>query len=336
MDTVQLLGAGMGLGVLAGIRLYATILALGLGIRLGLLELNGQMSQLDVLASNPVLAVAGAAYVLEFFADKVPWVDSLWDSIHTFIRPVGAAYLGAAAVGSLDPATQVTMALLCGGAALSGHSMKAATRLLVNQSPEPFSNVAMSTAEDLLVPAGAWFAITYPTVTLGFALAFLAVSAWLSPKILRFLKLEWAALTALWRRPLYADTPVTVPAGLTIPPALLSRLEEAPEAYVDHLRAKMPGAVFNVGVKCAGAKGWRGLRHSIGYLCFGPDGALFITRRMFRFRTVAIPAEALRDAACRRGLLMDRISFRVAGKERSLYLFKTSEAREPAPVRQTA
>ncbi|MEJ7607976.1 MAG: DUF4126 domain-containing protein [Bryobacteraceae bacterium] len=93
MDTLQLLGSAMGLGLLAGIRLYATVFALGLAIRMNWFHLTSSMSQLDVIASTPVLAVSGLACLIEFFADKIPWIDSLWDAAHTFIRPIGAALL---------------------------------------------------------------------------------------------------------------------------------------------------------------------------------------------------------------------------------------------------
>src|SRR3954453_10437181 len=115
MDTVQILGSVMGLGLLAGIRLYATVFALGLAIRMGWFHLSSAFSHLDVLAQMPILVLSGAGLAIEFFADKIPWLDSIWDSIHTFIRPIGAAVLGATALGSFDPVTKLLIALLCGG-----------------------------------------------------------------------------------------------------------------------------------------------------------------------------------------------------------------------------
>ena len=103
MDTVQALGSAMGLGLLAGFRLYATVFALGFAIRIGWFHLTPTFSHLDVLAQTPILILSGAACAIEFFADKIPWLDSIWDSIHTFIRPIGAAVLGATALGSFDP-----------------------------------------------------------------------------------------------------------------------------------------------------------------------------------------------------------------------------------------
>lgn len=165
MDTLQLLGSTFGLSFLAGIRLYATVLALGLGIRFGLFHLPAQLNGLEVLAHPAVLIAAGIAYIAEFISDKIPWFDTLWDSVHTFIRPVGAALLGAAALGTLDPKLRVVLAILCGGVALTSHSSKAATRVMANHSPEPFSNIALSLAGDVAAPVGVWFAMQHPIAT---------------------------------------------------------------------------------------------------------------------------------------------------------------------------
>jgi hypothetical protein len=164
MDTIQVLGSAMGLGLLAGIRLYATVFFAGLAIRYGWFDLNPAMQHLSVLAEYPVLFVSGTAMVIEFLADKIPWVDSLWDSVHTIIRPVGAAALGFTALGDLNPVTQVMVGLLAGGVAFTGHSSKAAARLAVNHSPEPASNWALSFAEDLAIPAGIWIVFEHPGI----------------------------------------------------------------------------------------------------------------------------------------------------------------------------
>jgi len=115
------------------------------------IALDPSQSGLSIFSDWRVMTIAGVACAIEFIADKVPWVDSMWDSVHTFIRPIGAAVLGARAFMHTDPAVQVMLAILCGGLALSGHSVKAATRLAVNHSPEPFSNIALSLAGDAAV-----------------------------------------------------------------------------------------------------------------------------------------------------------------------------------------
>jgi Domain of unknown function (DUF4126) len=132
-----------------------------------------------------VLIVAAIAYGAEFVSDKIPWFDTLWDSVHTFIRPVGAALLGAAALGTLDPKLRVVLAILCGGVALTSHSSKAATRVMANHSPEPFSNIALSLAGDVAAPVGVWFAIQHPIATFVLVAVALAVFAILARFIFR-------------------------------------------------------------------------------------------------------------------------------------------------------
>ena len=166
MDNIGLLGSVLGLGFLAGIRLYATVLVVGLAVRFHLLHLKGGMEGLNVLADWRVLAIARIAFLAEFFADKIPYLDSAWDAVHTLIRPVGAAVLAATALGDMDPAIRTGVAILAGGVALTSHSGKAATRALANHSPEPFSNMGLSFIEDAIVPAGVWLATAHPVFTL--------------------------------------------------------------------------------------------------------------------------------------------------------------------------
>lgn len=177
MDTLSLLGSAAGLGFLAGIRLYFTVFALGFAIRMGWFEPNTTMSQLSLLATTPVLLGSGVLLVTEFIADKVPWFDSIWDSVHTFIRPIGAAALGITALGNFDPSTSVLIGLVSGTVAFTGHASKAATRVAVNHSPEPFSNWALSFAEDVFVPVGLWVVVEHPLIAAFVMIAFLIVFA---------------------------------------------------------------------------------------------------------------------------------------------------------------
>lgn len=192
MDTIQLLGSTLGLSFLAGLRLYSTILVLGLGLHFGWLHAPGGFEQhAAILASPWVLATASVAFLAEFLADKIPWIDTMWDTAHTFLRPIGAAFLGLAAFSSVDPALKAAVVILCGGVALTSHSSKAATRMAINQSPEPFSNVVTSLLGDLFVPFGVWFSFKYPIVVLTFVLVFLAGFAWMAPKVYRLFKRQW-------------------------------------------------------------------------------------------------------------------------------------------------
>jgi hypothetical protein len=198
MDAISLLGTTLGLGFAAGLRLYATVLGLGLAIRFGFLQLPDAMRPLEVLAHPAVLIVAGVAYAIEFISDKIPWVDSAWDSIHTVIRPLGAAVLAATAFGEMEPVTKTVLVLATGGVALTAHASKAATRLAVNQSPEPFSNWALSLAGDAAAPIGLWLAFTHPIITLCVVAAFLVVFIWLAAKIVRMVRSGWARMRERW------------------------------------------------------------------------------------------------------------------------------------------
>ncbi len=201
MDNLAALGTLAGLGLTAGFRLYATVLALGLGIRLGLLHLKPGLEHLNALSNEWVLGIAALAYSVEFFADKIPWLDSLWDSVHTFIRPLGAALLGATAVGDLSPAATLGAGLFTGAIALTGHSAKAGTRLVVNHSPEPFTNVGLSFMEDILAFVGTWLAVQHPGLMIGIVAVFLVLFVWLAPRLFRMLRVLFAALEAFLTRP---------------------------------------------------------------------------------------------------------------------------------------
>jgi len=198
MDILNLLGTTLGLGLAAGLRLYATVLALGVALRMEWLTLPAELAPLAVLAHPAVLTVAGVMYVMEFVTDKIPWLDSAWDAAHTVIRPLGAAGLALTAFGQMDPAARVGLALLCGGVALSSHATKAATRLAVNQSPEPVSNVGLSLVGDAAVPAFVWFTMEHPVLTLVVSVVVLVVCFWVLARIVRLLRSGWAALRRRW------------------------------------------------------------------------------------------------------------------------------------------
>lgn len=166
---MAVLGVAGSVSLLAGWRLYLSIFATGLAMRLGALPLPDHLASLEVLANPWVLGVAGIAAVVEFFADKVMWLDSVWDAVHTFIRPVGGALLALAIVDPADPATQVIAFLLGGGASLAAHVGKAGTRAMVNTSPEPVSNVVVSTAEDVVTAGLLYTAYEYPQIAAALA-----------------------------------------------------------------------------------------------------------------------------------------------------------------------
>lgn len=172
----------MGVAWASGINLYAAILVLGL------LGSSGNMvlpPDLEILTHPMVLMAAGVMYFIEFFADKTPGIDTSWDVLHTFIRiPAGAA-LAAGAVGSVDPAISLAAALVGGTLTAGVHATKAGGRVLINTSPEPFSNWGASLAEDVGVVAGLLTALHYPWIFLGALVVFLIVMIWILPRIWR-------------------------------------------------------------------------------------------------------------------------------------------------------
>ena len=176
LGTLEILGLAGSISLLAGWRLYACILATGLAMRFELLPLPDHLASLDVLANPWVIGIAGVAAVVEFLADKVAWLDSVWDTVHTFIRPIGGALLTLAVVDPNEPAVQVIAFLLGGGATLLAHTGKAGARAVVNTSPEPFSNVAVSAAEDVVTGGLLFLAYQYPEIAVVVALALLAAA----------------------------------------------------------------------------------------------------------------------------------------------------------------
>lgn len=175
MDIMAILGVAGSVSLLAGWRLYLSIFATGLAMRLGALPLPEHLQSLDVLANPWIIGIAGFAAVAEFFADKVMWLDSIWDAVHTLIRPIGGALLALAIVDPSDPATQVIAFLLGGGASLAAHAGKAGARGVVNMSPEPVSNVAVSTVEDIASAGLLWAVFEYPYAAAGIAAVLLAI-----------------------------------------------------------------------------------------------------------------------------------------------------------------
>lgn len=188
MNIPELLGTAAGVGFLAGIRLYATVFILGFAIRFGLIELSENFQHALVLGSTPVLAVSGILAAAELISDKVPWFDSIWDSFHTFIRPIGATALAITATSGMDAGIRSALVLIAGGVALTSHTAKTATRVAVNQSPEPVSNWVLSFAEDMFIPLGVWLTVHYPLVILTVVVVFLAVFLWLARAVIRFFR----------------------------------------------------------------------------------------------------------------------------------------------------
>jgi Domain of unknown function (DUF4126) len=196
MGIVEMLGLAGSVSLLAGWRMYLCVFATGLFMRYGngVIPIPQNLESLQVLASPWVIGIAGTGAVAEFFADKIAWLDSLWDSVHTAIRPIGGALLAAAVVDSSDPTWQVLSFLLGGGAALMSHGAKAGARAVVNASPEPFSNVAVSTGEDVVTGGLLYVALANPTMAAVVAVLVAGVSIYAIIKVRSLLKRLFAVV----------------------------------------------------------------------------------------------------------------------------------------------
>lgn len=188
LDTAQLIALAGVLGFASGVRLYAVLFCVGLAGWLGWLPLP---PGLQLLAHPWVLGASGLMMAIEFFADKVPLIDSMWDGVHTFIRiPAGAALAAAAFVGAGgDAALWGTIAALVGGSlAATSHFTKASARLAVNTSPEPVSNIALSTAEDVTALGLLWLALANPWIAAGVVVVLLVLAVWLMIRLAKFVR----------------------------------------------------------------------------------------------------------------------------------------------------
>jgi hypothetical protein len=185
MNPVETLGLALGAGFSSGLNLYATIATLGLLQRYGVIHLP---TQLQVLAHPWVLAIAISLYVIEFLADKIPFVDTAWDAVHTVIRPPAAALLAYGAAGAAPPEWRWGAALLAGGVALTSHGTKASARAAANASPEPFSNWTLSFGEDILAVWLTWLATVHPAATIVVVVILVAVAAFVLFHLFRFLR----------------------------------------------------------------------------------------------------------------------------------------------------
>lgn len=188
MDDLATIGRAMGFAFAAGINLYATVAILGLAGRFGWVQLPPQF---DVFNHDWVIAAALAMYVIEFIADKVPWVDSAWDSVHTAIRPVGGALIAVAAMGETSPALEGLIALAGGTLAAGTHLTKAGTRAVANTSPEPFTNWILSLSEDIFVVGLGFLALQYPVAAFVVVAVLTVLIAIFIAVIVRWARKRW-------------------------------------------------------------------------------------------------------------------------------------------------
>jgi len=267
---IEFLVSTLGLPIASGINLYATVLVLGLGQRFG--WISGLPQELAILSDPIVLGVAGFCYALEFFADKIPYLDTLWDGAHTFIRPLGAAFLAVSAATGYGPAAQWIALLVGASLGLGAHTAKAGTRMLVNTSPEPVSNSLVSVAEDVGVVGLLVLMYTNPWLALLVVSALIAAMAWATPTLyrtLRFLVAGVAGRFAAWFG-------LSREKSAVAPDWLRDELETAPKTQTARIypcfARQLPGAS----------------RLQAGYLVLTVDRAWFAFRGFLRVRTISL------------------------------------------------
>ncbi len=229
-----ILALTMGAAWASGINLYAAILMLGLMGTTGNIDLP---PGLEILTDPMVLLAAGAMYAVEFFADKIPGVDTGWDSIHTFIRIPAGAMMAAGAVGDVTPALALASGIMGGGLAAATHATKAGSRALINTSPEPFSNWTASITEDIAVIGGLWAALNHPTLFVALMILFILLMIWLLPKLWRGIKTVFKKVRGLFGAKDYSSASLEQPASTepdqpeTTPPPIQNTQAKADDKH---------------------------------------------------------------------------------------------------------
>ena len=273
MDRFNLVSVALGLACLAGIDLYLTVFAAGLAIHFHWITLSPSYQSLEVLGQPWIIIIAGILYLLEFLADKVPWIDSAWDAVHTIIRPIGGALLAIQVLGHHSPVVDVLVLLLGGSASLVTHTAKASTRLAANSSPEPATNIGLSLAEDVAVFGGLALIHYNPIIALSIFVAAIAAFLYFAPKIFRSMKAKiWLALNKLNAAP-------DVRRAATLPIALPSRL--APIFSKQNLL----GETIAWAVPCVSGRGRRIPANLFGALVATneePHKIVFVGRKNFK------------------------------------------------------
>jgi hypothetical protein len=318
VEKLHLLGVALGLACLAGINLYLTVFITGLAIHFHWITLAPAYQSLEALGNPVIITIAGILYFLEFFADKIPWIDSAWDAVHTVIRPIGGALLAIQVLGHPSPTFTVIVALLAGGTSLITHTAKAATRLASNTSPEPFSNIALSFGEDVAVLGGLAFIHYNPALALSiFALA-IAAFLYFAPKVLRVMKAKiWLALKKL-NGPADLRMPVKLP--LTLPTRFASVFS----------RQNVLGETIAWAAPCISGRGRRIPANLFGALVATneePRKILFVARKSGRPFAQTIELDLSMVAHEPKFLSENLIIFPAAGKgPKYLFVFPRSQA----------
>lgn len=306
MEVLQTLSVALGLAALSGYSLYLTVFSTGLAVHFGWVHLAPQFSSLSVLGDPAILIVSGLLFALEFFADKIPWVDSIWDAAHTVIRPIGGAFLATSALGHTTPVFQVLVALLGGAMSFASHSLKASTRLVVNTSPEPFSNIAVSAGENVLVVGAVALLWHYPIAVFAFLALLFAFTFYFLPKIWRSISMN------LWFISRKLNQIASGESVDELPVKLPSRYEKL------FRRLTGSGSTVSWAVPCVSGKGKYLEPNRFGYLVASkedPAKVWFITKSMIGSASKMLEIEQFKVSLERR-LLFEELNLYSIGKNR--------------------
>jgi hypothetical protein len=312
-NPLEVLGTTLGLTALAGVDLYLTVFVTGLAIQMG--WLTNYPPALQALGEPRIIILSGVFYALEFFADKVPWVDSMWDAIHTFIRPIGGAFLAIKSLGTTDPMLDVVAGLLGGSVAFCTHSTKAGTRILVNHSPEPFSNIAVSVAEDVGVAGALWLTFAHPVLMSILVLTFLMAFIYFGPKVIRILKAEMIWIVSRIRSWL----------GHKVDGRLKWNHQEVIDGIAHYFADKAPQILdtnerLTFAIPCVSGRMQKIGRFTRGVVVGTSSGRLwFLGRKNFSVRSKLIPIEGA-SVECRRRFLFDELVVRTTGEDGTISL----------------
>jgi Domain of unknown function (DUF4126) len=315
MEVLQTLSVALGLAALSGYSLYLTVFSTGLAIHLGWVHLAPQFESLSVLGDPGILIVSGLLFALEFLADKVPWVDSVWDAVHTVIRPIGGAFLATRALGHTTPVFEVVVALLGGAMSFASHSLKASTRLVVNGSPEPFSNIAVSTGENVFVVGAVALLWHYPVAVFLFLCLLFALTFYFLPKIWRSISMN------LW----FISRKLNQIPGTERIDQLPSKLSSRYETLFRGLTNNAPPIAW--AVPCVSGKGKYLEPNRFGYLVASheePSKVWFITKTMLGSASKMLEIEQFKVSLERR-LLFEELNLYSLGKNRR-FSFKFDSA----------
>jgi hypothetical protein len=326
MDIIQQLTLALGLGTLAGVSLYLTVALTGLALHFNMLTLAGEHQSLQILEHPAVITVACVLFALEFCADKIQGFDSVWDSVHTFIRPVGAALLAIQVLGTTDPALQVIAALLAGGSALVAHTAKAGVRIAVNGSPEPVSNMAVSAAEDVAV-VGLFTLLastinSHPWIALTVFVTILAALIWIMPRAFRLIR---ANFSLFWRK--IGMPPMNSRPDGSLPTALSPDDEMLVAKAIGTENFTVAWTLPAISGRAKGIAGWRNnLFGTVVATEENPNQLVFLARRRFRRMPLVFGLEGCDFQQEPRFLSENLTIYRRAGGTRMTFRFPRPEA----------